>query len=230
MKKHQITALLLGVVLVPASSLLALNLEADVDSSVNINAGPGATSSNTGASGDATAEATASSEVVVGVAGNVEVIVVTRGDVNGDGEITASASPASVSSEADLSAFAAAQVAADQNVSKVESSSSRVSVTYAQKAKLFGFIPVRVNATATVEADGTVDVRYPWYAFLMVTSETVLESEIESRVTSLNSAGVLAEADAELELAASMQAELIDEVRAAMESQLAIDAGGTVEL
>ncbi|MBI2612373.1 hypothetical protein HYW59_00985 [Candidatus Kaiserbacteria bacterium] len=230
MKKHQITALLLGAVLVPMTFALALNLEADVDSSVNVDVGLGATSSNTGASGDANAEAAASSEVVLGVPGNVEVIVVTRADVEGSGAISASASPASVSSETDLSGFVAAQIASDENLSKVESSKSRVSVTYPQKARLFGLIPITVDATATILADGTVDVKYPWYAFLMVTNETVLESEIESRVTSLNPAGVRAVADAELELTANAQAELIDEVRAVMESQLAIDASGTVEL
>lgn len=219
--KNALVVTVLSIML-PAS-VYAASISNDTEGSADVGVS-GTVNANLGASGEA--------DVVLGIPGAIEVVV-TRSDVEGEGAVSASASPESVSVDTDVSGFVAAQVASDENVSKIESSAHRISVTYPQKARLFGFIPVTVDATATVLADGTVNVRYPWYAFLMVTNQTALESEIESRVTSLNSLSVRsvsAEADAELELAASVQAKLIDEVRTVMESTLTADVGGSVQL
>ncbi len=171
-------------------------------------------------------------------------IVVTRADVDAGATAAINVSPASVYSDADLSGFVAAQITADKNVAEIEASSDNVSVTYKQKAKLFGLIPVTVNATAIVLADGSVDVQYPWYAFLMVTNEGSLEAAIEDRVGAIVSANAVANAVAEvgasLELSSSAQAMLISEVRSIMDQELAADiaadaavaakGGGVVEV
>lgn len=235
--KNAIIALVLSIMLPAGAYAVSVSTYGDssaetnvgVSGSVNVNVGAGATTSaGSDTSAETRASETTSADVVVEVPERATVIVITRSDVEASGEISASVSPASVGSEADLSGFVAAQIVADENLSKVESSSSRVSVTYPQKAMLFGFIPVTVKATATVEADGTVDVQYPWYAFLMVTNETALEVGIEAEVPSLSSATV--DATISADLTAQAQAELIDEVRAVMEAQLALDASDTVEL
>lgn len=173
---------------------------------------------------NAEAEATTTGEVVVDVPANAEIIVITREEINREAIVSGSAVPETVNTDAEISGYVAAQMARDTNVSKMESSRSRVSVTYPQKAKLFGLVSMTVDATATVLADGTVDVRYPWFAFLMVTNEVDLESDIESRVSALPSPSLNASANASIELSARLQAELIDTVRAAMESSLAAEA------
>lgn len=211
-------------VFLPAS-VFALDVSVNSNTSLNVGAG---VSGNVQTDVETKAEAT-TSEVVVGIPGSVEVVVITRADV-GKAEVRASASPETVSADADISGYVAAQMAADTNVSKMESSKTRVSVTYPQRAMLFGFMPITVDATATVLADGTVDVRYPWYAFLMVTNEADLESEIEGRVSTLPSPSLTASAEASLELSARAQAELIDTIRAAMENTLVAEAAAAASI
>ena len=115
------------------------------------------------------------------------------------------------------------EIRGDENVSKVEASADNVSVAYKQRAWLFGVVPVMVKALATVRADGSVDVQYPWYAFLMITNEADLEAQVASRVGALVSLGSDAEAEAVVGFTASAQAQIVDEVRSVMESQLAAD-------
>ncbi|MBI4079893.1 hypothetical protein HY414_01515 [Candidatus Kaiserbacteria bacterium] len=229
--KKVFTATALSILL-PAS-VFALDVSVGSGGSANVGVGvPGSADvqvgakSTTSADTNTSAESTAVVETVVSIPAGAEVIVITRSDVEAGGTVEASAAPSSVQAESDLSGFVAAQIMADVNVSKVETSRDRISVTYPQKAKLLGFIPVTVQATAMVEADGSVDVQYPWYAFLMVTNEADLEAEIASRIV----AKATLETSATAELTANAQAELIDEVRAVMQNELAVDAGGTVAL
>ena len=165
-----------------------------------------------------------------GASNTLEVVVVTRADIDVETAGSASISPSSVSSDADLPEFVAAQIAADENVSEVKASANNVSVTYEQQAKLFGFIPVTVDVTATVRADGSVDVRYPWYAFLMVTNESALETVIENRVEAIVSANATGKASAGATLTAQAQAVLVNEVRSVMAQSLAADVAADAEV
>ena len=234
MKRYTIVGLAIAALL-PVSAY-ALSVSGAVDSSSDaslgvsntLNAGLNAgVEGSVGANTDSGAATSGSSDSDAGftTSGSLSVIVVTRADIEGDGE--ANASPTSVRSNADLSGYVAAQVANDENVSKVETSADNVSVTYKQRAQLFGLVQVTVDATATVRADGSVDVRYPWYAFLMVTNEGELEAAIEERVKGFVSASADATAEASVGLDASAQAELIDDVRAVMESRLAADVNAS---
>ncbi|KKW44028.1 MAG: hypothetical protein UY94_C0037G0004 [Parcubacteria group bacterium GW2011_GWA2_56_21] len=168
------------------------NLGADVKGVVNAIIGGSASSSNSGSgstgSGSAGASGNGSTQGSVTVSGqggvdaDLGIIVITRADVDGDAAVSGSVSPADVSTDAELSSFIAAQVQADKNVSQVEASADNVAVTYKQNAKLFGFIPITVDATATVDAGGKVNVKYPWYAFLASTNKADLKAKIQSRV------------------------------------------------
>lgn len=239
MKKYTITGLVLALMFSTVAPAAAESVYGSAESSAETSAGVSAVVNSglgTGVKGvvnaliGAGATSSGSSDASVGTSGvgdretgALEVVVVTRADVDAGTATAVSVSPASVRSGADLSGFVAAQIAADKNVSGVESSSDNVSVTYKQRAKLFGLIPVTVNATATVLADGSVDVQYPWYAFLMATNEGELEAAIEGRVESVLSTGAGAEGDAGLELSSSAQATLISEVRSVMEQGLMAD-------
>ena len=249
MKNYASTGLILALVLSFSMPAEAQSAYGEADGSAETSVGvSGAVNSSFGAevkgvvdaligakattSGSVDASGSADDSANAGDSNTLEVIVVTRADVDADTAGSASISPASVSSGADLPEFVAAQIAADENISEVKASANNVSVTYEQQAKLFGLIPVTVNATATVRADGSVDVRYPWYAFLMVTNESALEAAIESRVGAVLSGGAsaAAEGSAGATLTASAQAVLINEVRSAMAQSLAADVAADAEV
>lgn len=166
-------------------------------------------------------------------------IMVTRADVETSAVAATTLSPVSVRTEADLTGYAAAQIENDENLERVRVDGSDVTVTYRAPAKFLGFLSSSVRVSATVDAEGEVDVRYPWYAFLFASeSEAALEAAIAERLDAALSAGgtltgsvVNAQADAAAEASASAQASaaaatattaqakarVIEEVRAALE-------------
>ena len=246
----------------PVSALDAYgNVDSATEGSVNVGTGNtnadvgvdvtvGSQTSGSGTSGSGSVEGSTNVDTSVQTSGNINVagdtVVITRADIKADTVTTSSVAPASVKTNADLSGYVAAQMKADENISAVESASDSVAVTYKQKAKLFGFIPVKVNATATVDAAGNVTVRYPWYAFLMATNKADLEARLQDRVDAVFAANVAmntdasasanaaadvaadvnATAEASGELTAAQQALIVQEIRGAMQAELeaAVDA------
>src|SRR3989344_5691018 len=67
-------------------------------------------------SGSVDASGSADGSANAGDSNTLEVIVVTRADIDVDTAGSASISPSAVSSDADLSGFVAAQIAADENI------------------------------------------------------------------------------------------------------------------
>ncbi len=189
--------------------------------------GLGATS-NTAATSSSTEGTSTSSNTSASL--DTSLVVVTRADVENRTVVSTSRSPSAVNARADLTGYVAAQLEGDERLSAVETSEEAVAVTYEQYAKLFGFIPVTVEATAEVTAEGKAEVDYAWYGFLLVTSEAELEAKIEAVVQNAVQASAVAQADvtAEAELAANAQARIIEGVRAAMESQLELDVAASV--
>ena len=202
-----------------------------VDANVGVDVGVGAESSGTtsgGAQSSGSADAGATIQANAGV--TVQPLIITRGDVDAGTVKATVSSPSAVTTQADLSGYIAAEMKADANIWKVEAASDNVAVTYEQRAKLFGFIPVTIDATATVDANGNVEVSYPWYAFLMVTNKADLEARIQNQVSanvdldaSANveaNAGASASAEAAAQLSAEAQARIVAAVKAAMQAQL----------
>lgn len=65
-----------------------------------------------------------------------------------------------------------AQAALDRaEIRNIESTETETSVKYDTEVKLFGFIPMTVQATARAEAESEARVSYPWYAFLAAKGE-----------------------------------------------------------
>lgn len=157
---------------------------------------------------------------------------ITRSDLEPAPVPTAFTASGQVKTKADLSGFIVAQMQNDANVSAVQASTSAISVTYPQYAKLFGVFPVTVDTTATVNADGTVSISYPWYRFLLSSDDHDLQAKLQSRIsTALQTSTpstVNAGAAAQLSLAA--QAKLISDMRATMQEELQANAGGSVSV
>ena len=87
-----------------------------------------------------------------------------------------------VQTAAGLESYAATSMRDDERLESVRLEDGTLEMTYRVDARFLGFIPGSMDVRATVTADGTVDVRYPWYAFLMRASES--RADLEARVAS----------------------------------------------
>src|SRR3989344_2953927 len=129
MKRSTTTAGLVLAMVFLVSSASAL----EVSGTVNANIGAETEGSlDTQTKASATTSDSSDSNATLTTSGAVSVIVITRADVQIDADAAADVSPTSVRSDADLSSYVAAQVAGDENVSKIETSAENVSVTYKQ--------------------------------------------------------------------------------------------------
>lgn len=85
-----------------------------------------------------------------------------------------------VQTAAGLESYAATSIRDDERLESVHLEDGTLEMTYRMDARFLGFIPGSMDVRATVTADGTVDVRYPWYAFLMRAHES--RADLEARV------------------------------------------------
>ena len=232
--------------------------QANVGVDVGIGTESSGTTSGSGGSaqGSGSADADATMEANAGV--SIQPLIITRAHVDSGAVEATVSSPSGVETQADLSGYIAAEMKADKNISSVEAASGEVAVTYKQPAKLFGFIPVTIAATATVDASGNVEVSYPWYAFLMVTNKSDLEARIQDSVSaelganaaqsaSVGQDGIVsgnasatgtvqanananasAQAQAATQLSAETQAKVVAAVKAAMQAELNADLNASV--
>lgn len=195
-----------------ASAQIEANLGAGVVTQIDVGTTSSAATSTVGTGTTATGAIT----VDLGDEG----IIVTRSDVSSSATVM---NAISVSTSADLETYAAAFISNDENVTRIEADGKEVSVWYKQPAKLLGFIPVSVSAEGSVNADGSVDVSYPWYSFLATYDDARLESNLDL------AAGSIARAEASSEFSASVQARLIESIRMVMKAHAAASASADVD-
>lgn len=208
-------------------------MNAGVDASIDVGVSGSGSASGSSSSAESGAEASGSSGMSVEIASP---IVITRKDVEASAEADGTAagqamvdSPASVRTGADLSAYAKTVVKSDTHVEDARFASDTVSIAYKQRAKLFGFIPVLVRATATVRADGTATVSYPWYAIFAATDSS-LETDVRGAVASeLAAGGADASANAEARFTAEQQARILAKMHQIMKSHLDASASAAAE-
>ncbi|NNM83619.1 hypothetical protein HKL94_00130 [Candidatus Parcubacteria bacterium] len=123
------------------------------------------------------------------------------------------------SSSATLHTHAAALVASDTNVSSVTLSPQKVTLSYKEPAKLFGFIGVWVPVSVSVGATGTTTVAYPWYSFLMSTNQAALTIRAQAAVDK-----EMVAASSSNRLSANMQTRVLDSLHAVLSSEANIGA------
>lgn len=103
-----------------------------------------------------------------------------RTDVDIDREVS---SAVQVQSKAEFESFVRNLIYTDERVRKISSDEESVSLIYAEEGELLGFIPITLGVKTRVDAEGNVDVDYPWYSFLTTKAsenlKTILEEEIE---------------------------------------------------
>ena len=105
------------------------------------------------------------------------------GDNNEDSNSTSSADvskAADVHSEIDLKQFIAHKSKSDAHIKSVDVRDGTVEVGYEESGKWFGFLSGKVEAKASADVRGNVDVTYPWYHIFMNSthSSASLQSEI----------------------------------------------------
>ena len=85
-----------------------------------------------------------------------------------------------VHSEIDFKHFVAHKAKADARIKSVEVNGGKVEVEYEESGKWFGFLSGKVNAHASADVKGNVEVKYPWYHIFMngTHSSASLQSEI----------------------------------------------------
>lgn len=178
------------------------DVSADANTSVSAGTGTQGGGSSTGSSSTASGAA---------------VISVTRADISSSSdEGVMVSSYANVRSNEEVKAYVTHVMKTDADTAGAEASDKAVSLSYKARVKLFGLIPVFVNATATAKADGTTEVSYPWYAFLATKDSTSLEADVHEATA----ATLASHANADAGFDATTKAQLIEEIHSAMKANL----------
>lgn len=214
----RVAAPLLGVALALALPMAASALSLYGEGTTNANASAGgvhvdasvsaSTSANTNTNGQSATTGNAGGETR-GI-DNALIHVTANDAVQAEAVLT---NLADVHTSADVSAYAKGIMRADAKVQDVTVASDSVSVSYREPARFLWVFPASLTATATVGADGTVAVSYPWYSFLMSAPRaTDIETSIQAGVAANTGAS------ANAGLSVSEQAQLLQSVASAFAS------------
>lgn len=179
------------------------------------------------------AEATTSLEADLSDAAEAvsDAFSVTRATVSEFASTTANVTSAAVvETSEDLRAYVAGVIDADARIERTDLSSEAVTVVYQQPGRLFGFVPVSMTVTVTVDSSGDVTVDYPWYGFMVATeqsravAEATLENQMRTTLANVESAGSAAEG-----LSARAQAEILAELQSALSLQAEAGVGAEAQ-
>jgi len=161
---------------------------ADINAGINANANAnlGSASSTHGGSNTGTSSsqgaAHANENALQNANENSSLIRITRSDAESADTTHMDMRAENVRSDADLKDFAATSLRNDDNLSAMGFANDRVEVAYKEPARFLGFIPVSVDVNVVAHNDGTVDIDYPWYSFLMLTHRSDIESAVKNEI------------------------------------------------
>lgn len=87
-----------------------------------------------------------------------------------------------VSSNMGLRAYADSLVASDEALEEVKFTEEMVEVRYKQKGRILALVPITFTVTATVTADGRVEIEYPWYSTFTVDNKEEVKTSVKVAV------------------------------------------------
>ncbi|MDP2641901.1 MAG: hypothetical protein Q8P21_01255 [bacterium] len=160
----------------------------DLGAGAGVNTNTSGTSSDVNVNVDAGADATVDTSVLMDADVMLEgrAINVTRTEVERDVEDEAgggvSMESQAVLTNGDLRAYALGAIRSDASVEEMNFTGDSVEVIYKQKGRLLALVPITFNVRAIARADGTVEVRYPWYSFLTVDNREEIEAQVKVAV------------------------------------------------
>lgn len=238
-RKHlALAALLMGVFLASASSasaLIDLNLGGSASGSATSSESSSADASGT-SSVDVRTTVDAHADADVSADANAQEdldMTFTHDDAMEDESSMSVMSASSVSSRADLESYARSSLKSDENLEAVRFSNDTVEVKYKERGHFLALFPVSMNVTAKAHADGSVDLDYPWYAFMTVDNkdkvETSLKVAVDNALRARMVGSVQAEGKAEHpRFTASESAMLASEIQAVLKAHLTENMEGRV--
>lgn len=209
MRKIATFVVLLGLTARPALA----KIDVGVDASVKAESDSGAYTVESDATVSSETNTEADSQATIEI--NTDPIVITASDID-ETEVTI-ASTAEVNSKASLDSYARGVIKANADIRDVIITDEHVAVSHREHARLFGILPIKVFARAYVSNDGSVEVKFPWYAFASA-KKAALESRIQAAVSSSVSAS------ANAKLSAKTQAEMLAKTVAAMKAEMDAEA------
>lgn len=118
-----------------------------------------------------------------------------------------------VHNKKDLLDFAKTKLHENEEADDFKLSSTTIEASYPTHAKLLGLIPMSLLTHVVVNSDGSVDAKFPWYAFLFSTEKATLESNlqqgVQTQITSTSSSP---------KISTPKQAKLLDVILAILRS------------
>ena len=159
----------------------------------------------------------------------ITAVNVNRTDIEADmaaGEETSAAvSPKNVTTVSELESYARATVRSDALVDSMNFTDQRVEVKYREEGQLLALIPITYTVSVTAKADGTVEVKYPWYSIVTVNRKDDIESRAKVAVDNALRArmvGVVrAEGQAQESFSAAEAADVAAQIHAVLQASSA---------
>lgn len=172
MKKLRTPILLLALLLFPmyssfAYALINLNTRTDYDANVPLP--------------KAQVEVETAEEAETEAADNQNIII-NRASIEADTAGVAEIEPRDVVSNADLEAYAQSALGSDENIEEMRFSRGAVEVKYKETGRLLALLPITYTVTAITRADGTIEVRYPWFAAITVDNQEEIKTAMKIAV------------------------------------------------
>lgn len=196
---------------------------------IDLNYGDANTTSSSSSNTSVDIETRASAEVQSETAvSEGEEIKVGRNQISTEDEGSVVISAKAVLTNSDLRAYADSALRSDKNLEEVNFKSNRVEVKYKETGKFLALVPITFTVKAVANANGEVELNYPWYAFLTVDNEERLETELKVAVDNALRARTVGSVRAEGEVespffTASESAEVAGEMHAILKSGLVAD-------
>ncbi|KKW13779.1 MAG: hypothetical protein UY54_C0028G0008, partial [Parcubacteria group bacterium GW2011_GWA2_50_10b] len=140
-------------------------------------------------------------------------------------ETSAAVSPKNVTTVSELESYARATVRSDALVDSMNFTDQRVEVKYREEGQLLALIPITYTVSVTAKADGTVEVKYPWYSIVTVNRKDDIESRAKVAVDNALRArmvGVVrAEGQAQESFSAAEAADVAAQIHAVLQASSA---------
>ncbi|MBX4195587.1 hypothetical protein KW796_01360 [Candidatus Parcubacteria bacterium] len=113
----------------------------------------------------------------------------TSGSISAQAGVNAGIATSNVATESDLRAFAENAIKSDENINFISFGNDNISVSYKDRGRFIGVIPVIMDVEVGVDQGGNVRFDYPWFGFLVIKDRADLEARVRAAVESSSSIG-----------------------------------------
>ena len=128
----------------------------------------------------------------------------------------------------DLASYTRAIIQSDTSVKNVSMDDTSVTLKYATRGKLFGFIPVWLSPKVVVSSTGEVSVKYPWHSSISSKKMKISEDSVKEKLVA---AGIISSEAPEspVEMSMPYRAKLLESLDVIIKSELEVKATEEVD-